>query len=400
MVATHHVHVLRAEGWRQACEPALLGKADAVIICQPDLHGESDRDTWHLHLQLLADALRARRLTGIVLADDPEWVSAENDVLMPATRDASSAELWGRATTIRQYQYRLRQMDEQVAVMQRLGRKLNQQFVEVDQELRLASRLQRDFLPRSLPEVNDIRFAAIYRPASWVSGDIYDVVRLDETHVGFYLADAVGHGIAAGLLTMFIKQAVTGKVIEQGRYRLLPPGEILARLNNDLARQELPNCQFVTACYGCVDATTHHITFARGGHPHPIHVSASGECREIHTVGGLLGVFPAESFPAIGLDLQPGEKLILYSDGLEDLLIARRDRQQGAVEFKPELLKAACRPAQGFVDALGECMDRAEGSLAPFDDMTVLAIERKPASALMNRGFFAPRGLAEGLEGR
>jgi len=67
----------------------------------------------------------------------------------------------------------------------------------VDQELRLDSRLQRDFLPKQLPTVGDIRFHVLYRPATWVCGDVYDVQRLDERFIGFYLADAVGHGVAA-----------------------------------------------------------------------------------------------------------------------------------------------------------------------------------------------------------
>src|SRR5947207_11229487 len=93
----------------------------------------------------------------------------------------------------------------------------------LDEELRLAARVQQDFLPKSLPSVGDVRFQYLFRPAGHVSGDLYDVMRLDETHVGFYMADAVGHGMPAALLTMFLKQALTTKEIFPGGYRLLPP---------------------------------------------------------------------------------------------------------------------------------------------------------------------------------
>jgi serine phosphatase RsbU (regulator of sigma subunit) len=368
---------MQVVGWRQACDPANLSTVDAVLVCQDPIVEAADFDVWQRHLQLLADSLRAHRLTGILLqAGSFELPRGIDGALMPVSREATSDELWGRICTVREYRPVLRQMDEQVAVMQRLGKKLNQQFVEVDQELRLASRLQRDFLPRSFPEVNDVRFAALYRPATWVSGDLYDVTRLDETHIGFYLADAVGHGIAAGLLTMFIKQAVVGKVIETDRYRLINPSEVLGRLNVELAKQELPNCQFVTACYACVDTATHQITFARGGHPHPIHVTADGRCSEVRTVGGLLGVFAEEAFPSTCLKLERGEKLIIYSDGLEDVIIAGRDRQDGGVQFTPEFLKSVRSDVNDFIGALSARLDGAEGSLAPFDDMTVLAVER------------------------
>jgi serine phosphatase RsbU (regulator of sigma subunit) len=380
MIAMYPVRLIRVAGWRQACEPALLASVDAVILCEPAVDNTADHEVWRRNVQLLADALKAHRLTGIVLASDTaSRALLDENGLMLAPTEISPGELWGRVVTIQQYRPLLHQMEEQVAVMQRLGKNLNQQFVEVDQELRLASRLQRDFLPRSLPEINDVRFAAIFRPAAWVSGDIYDVSRLDETHVGFYLADAVGHGIAAGLLTMFIKQAVVGKVVEQDRYRLLPPGEVLARLNTELARQELPNCQFVTACYACLDAATHQLTFARGGHPHPIHVNATGQCSEVRTIGGLLGVFEGETYPGISLKLEPGEKLIFYSDGLEDVIIAGRDRQHGTVEFTSDFMQIVRNPVQEFTQALATWLDQAQGSLSPTDDVTVLAVERLPA---------------------
>lgn len=95
----------------------------------------------------------------------------------------------------------------------------------LDEELRLAARVQQDFLPKSMPKVANVRFQTLFRPAAHVSGDLYDVMRLDESHVGFYMADAVGHGMPAALLTMFLKQALVTKDIFPGGYRLLEPAE-------------------------------------------------------------------------------------------------------------------------------------------------------------------------------
>src|SRR5688572_9036270 len=69
----------------------------------------------------------------------------------------------------------------------------------LDEELRLAARIQQDFLPKMLPQVGPVHFHTLFRPAGYVSGDLYDVTRLDERHVGFYIADAVGHGVPAAL---------------------------------------------------------------------------------------------------------------------------------------------------------------------------------------------------------
>jgi len=286
----------RVENYRQARDPSLLAKADAVLIC--DSYTGDMPDPSNGEKQLLADALISHRLTGVVLSSDTSGaVSGEDDALFYVSADISPEELWGRISTVRRYRPLLKQMEDRVHVMQRLGKKLNQQFVEVDQELRLASRLQRDFLPRVFPEVGDIRFATLYRPASWVSGDVYDVRRLDEKHIGFLVADAVGHGVAAGLLTMFIRQAVIGKRIYDDGYVIVPPSEVLEALNTDLAHQELPNCQFVTACYGTINLETHEVNFARGGHPHP----PPRLPRKRGVSAGCLEYSPVRLFPVVPL---------------------------------------------------------------------------------------------------
>src|SRR5690606_16689880 len=107
------------------------------------------------------------------------------------------------------------------------------QIESMDEELRLASQLQREFLPRSLPCVGRVDFRVLFRPAGYVSGDIYDVERLDEDHVAFFLADAVGHGVPAALLTMYIKRSLQTKqmITEPPGYRLIPPDQAMAQLN-------------------------------------------------------------------------------------------------------------------------------------------------------------------------
>ncbi len=329
----------------------------------------------------MAEALGSARIMGIVLSSGASGVVPEQNDAQPWIRlhdDVSADELWGRLSTIRKYQPLLRRMDEHVSAMQRLGKKLNQHFVEVDQELRLASRLQRDFLPKELPAVDDVRFAALYRPATWVSGDVYDVRRLDEHTLGFYIADAVGHGVAAGLLTMFLRQSITGKRIEGNSYVITPPHEILDSLNQDLTLQDLPNCQFVTALYATIDTLTHELVYSRGGHPHPIHVSAEGQCVESRVTGGLLGIFDEEEFGQTTLTLEPGQKFIIYSDGLEDLILSRRQRDHGPTTFTPEFQEAVRLPAEECIQTITELLDQTEGSLAPLDDQTCLIVERLP----------------------
>ncbi len=323
----------------------------------------------------LIDALAMRGTACMVLeaagnarVEAPEWVQRVDDAVC-------AAELRGRIAAVHHCREVLRRASQELHHMQRLGRHLNRQFVEVDHDMRLAGRLQREFLPRSLPEVPGIRFAVLYRPASWVSGDIYDIASVDEDHVGLYLADAVGHGMAASLLTIFVKQAICTKEIENGSYRLVPPAEVLRALNDALASMDLQNSQYVTAAFGLLNHRDRTFSVARGGHPYPVVVDVDGSLREIRTEGGLLGLFPGQAFPATQVTLRPGQKLILYSDGMELAFVQTRDARTGEPRYHREFKEVAHLPADELIAELARRIDIEEGSLNPQDDVTVMVAE-------------------------
>src|SRR6202007_1577929 len=119
---------------------------------------------------------------------------------------------------------------EKTAEVARINKRLQLAYQRIDQELELARRIQQSFLPQTLPQLPTARFAVHYRPCGRVGGDFYDAFRLDERHVAFYVADAMGHGVPASLLTVFVKRGVRAKEIHGREYRLVPPGEVLGRL--------------------------------------------------------------------------------------------------------------------------------------------------------------------------
>lgn len=303
--------------------------------------------------------------------DDPHlsWPAMSQGV----PTSCETAELRGRLEAMIALRRRMGRLEEQLHEMQRLSRRLSGHFSEVDQEMRLASRLQRDFLPRQLPQVPQVRFATLFRPASWVSGDIYDVFRTDERHVAWCLADAVGHGMAAGLLTMFIKNSIVSKEIDGQSYRLLSPGQTLERLNDALAGQELPSCHFVTACFMSLNLETLELSYARGGHPHPLRVCPDGRVEELACEGGLLGVFAGAEFPVASTPVAPGQKIVLYSDGLEEVLAEGGPMSSNRVAAELRTLTAGS--AQDAVNALARRLDESQGSLWPADDITVVVAE-------------------------
>jgi len=325
--------------------------------------------------QDVLNLLRKRRIGVVVLTDRP-WQFSGFDagvVCLPFDSNADKAE--GSLRALAHVRPLIRQIDKQYISMQRLGRTLQRRFEETDRELQLAARLQRDFLPHVLPQAGPFKFLSLFRPCSWVSGDIFDVFRLDETHWGFYLADAVGHGVAAGLLTMYIKHAIRPKRVLRTGYELVPPGEVLGHLNSLLAAQRLPDSQFITGWYGVVDIESKVLDYAVAGHPPAILVSTDGSLQELHGEGCVLGITADETYSNESVSLSPGQRLILYSDGLEPTLITRRPPMPGLPEFEPQALRLFNLPGEEFINQMRSLLDDAPGSLSQIDDVSLLTLD-------------------------
>ena len=194
-------------------------------------------------------------------------------------------------------------------------------------------------------------------------------MRLDEEHVGLYVADAMGRGLpASSLLSIFVKKSLTPKEILGRSYRLVPPGEVLDRLNRELLNLSLPEPPFVTMLFAQLNCRDGSLTFARAAHPHPLHVPVEGEPAYWHSAGTLLGVFESE-FPLQQKQLKLGDKLILFSDGVHP-------PTTGPGSLHDPLIEAAKRhrglSVQPFADSVAR--DLLEESRHP-EDFTLLVAE-------------------------
>jgi phosphoserine phosphatase RsbU/P len=261
----------------------------------------------------------------------------------------------------------------EVNMLRRRDETLNFYMFRLDEELRLAARLQQDFLPKTLPHVGRVRFHTLYRPAGYVSGDLYDVMRLDESHVGFYMADAVGHGMPAALLTMFIKNGLITKQITPEGYRLLDPGEALGRLNRAMLEQNLSGATFATAFYGTVDSRTLFCKYSRAGHPFPILIRRDGLLVPVESDGGLLGIFPDETYAEGQIQLQSGDRLFVYSDGIEVAFTG--DQLGNSQQWHKELQSRASLSTDKILTEISDALDRETGSLQPKDDVSMVVVE-------------------------
>jgi serine phosphatase RsbU (regulator of sigma subunit) len=262
---------------------------------------------------------------------------------------------------------------------------VDQQVRTLDEELRLAAQLQRDLLPSTLPQLDSAGVDVLFRPAGYVSGDFYHACRLDEHHVGFFLADAVGHGVPAALMTVLIKQALRLKTIDPSHpdgYQLADPHDVLARCNREMLKHQQGSARFATACYGILDTRTGIGRLARAGHPYPLVLRPDGRRDRIDPEGSLLGIFEDEQFEVAPFQLGPGDRLVLFSDGIElafpDLDEQHRnttaDPLPGATRHERQLHALAQGPADQALKTFADRLDAQSGSLNRRDDLTILCV--------------------------
>lgn len=352
----------------------------ALILAGPEYFASHHRDLTHL-----LDTLCERQIGSILLTfNDADQQTATRittgDGVMPVPHTASCDELAGRLASLAALKPILDQMRHENAMLRRFDTGLNNTINLIDEEMRLAARLQYDFLPRKLPAMAGVSFDVLFRPCSYVSGDIYDATRLDESHVGFWIADAVGHGMPAALLTIFLKHALHTKEVLDNGYRIIPPDEALFLLNNELCGQQLSMCQFVTMAYGVLNTKTLELQFARAGHPLPFILKPNGDSSEIDAEGSLLGVFENEKFELVKIQLEPGDAILIYSDGFESAFTD----PAGAINerYRDEFKKLACENPMEKFSAMVQSLYDQEGSLHPRDDLTALLLATEQLAVL------------------
>ena len=288
----------------------------------------------------------------------------------------------------------VRALKTEVKLMQLRQGGLAHQIEQIDEEMRIAALLQREFVPDDLEPVHGVRFNSLFRPAGYVSGDIYDLVQLDEDHVGVFIADAVGHGVPAALMTIVIKRALVTSVPDPGLpsgKRIVPPNEALFRLNNEMARQASNRRGFPSACYAVVNCRTRRVSLARAGHPFAMVVNPNGTCRWIKPQGTLLGIFPNQQYELADWTLEPGERLLIYSDGFEQAFptperdaSAATSNESFEYGYAAEFLDLANGPPVQAIQRLCTKLDEQAGSLNQDDDLTVICVSTEcepPATA-------------------
>lgn len=201
---------------------------------------------------------------------------------------------------------------------------LERQLDEIYQDLNNAHKAQTNLLPKKLTFAKELDFSARFMPSQYVSGDTYNVMRLDEEHVGIYQLDISGHGVAAALFSVSLSQMLNANFSNNNLlkkrssappyYKINRPDEVIAQLNkeNFFERYEI----YFTMIYMVINIKTGKLTFSRAGHNPPVILRSNSKI-EIPEEGGLpIGWDFARNDPVIEIDLEPGDRVFLYSDGI------------------------------------------------------------------------------------
>ena len=243
----------------------------------------------------------------------------------------------------------------------------------------MAEQVQRSMMPRHLPIVDGLGLGAGLTACTHLAGDFYNAFRLDRDRVGFYVGDVMGHGPAAALLSVYAMQVIRTKRIDGRNYEILAPGQAFAGLNHDILQANFTGDPFVTMAYGVLDVPLRRLTYSCAGHPPILRVGTDGAIRELSGGGPVIGVVESE-FESTEVQLDPGDRLIFYTDGLEAASWEREGR--GVEALASRLGRRDGTSLQELVeDALGE----ARQDIWRADDFTLLAVEVGDAPAASGR---------------
>jgi serine phosphatase RsbU (regulator of sigma subunit)/anti-sigma regulatory factor (Ser/Thr protein kinase) len=245
----------------------------------------------------------------------------------------------------------------------------------VEQELKVAQLIQQRYLPHELPQLEGWHVAAFYRPAREVGGDFYDFIDLPGNKIGIVVGDVTDKGVPAALV-----MATTHSLLRAEATRLVEPAKVLERVN-DLLVPDMPPKMFVTCLYAVLDPESGTIQFANAGHNVP-YVNRETGVGELRARGMPLGLLEGMAYEEKETVMEPGENLLLHSDGF-----AEAHNPDGEMFGFPRLMKLTESKATGerMIDELLQELDRFTGpDWEQEDDITLVSLQRTTRPAMVS----------------
>jgi serine phosphatase RsbU (regulator of sigma subunit) len=253
----------------------------------------------------------------------------------------------------------------------------------LQEEMEVARRIQKQFLPGKLPQFAGWQLAALNRGAQAVGGDFFDCIELPGGRLGLVVADACGKGVPAALfvaLTRSLLRAASQAPWMARQGQGVDGNDVLAGAlwftNDYIAREHGESNMFITAFYGVLDPRTGSLSYVNAGHNPPLVLSADGEqVRELESYNLPLGIIETESYEAQAIVLDKGEMLVCFSDGITEAMNPAGEPYDDP-RFLAELRAHIDLPAEALVRAIEHSVDTYAAGAPQADDMTLLVLRR------------------------
>ena len=254
-------------------------------------------------------------------------------------------------------------------------RRLEQEMRErehLEQELRVARRIQQASLPMEVPTLEGWQISPYYQPAREVGGDFYDFFELEDGRVGVVVGDATGKGVSAALVAAATSSMVRAVAQALGSSS---PGEVLAQVNETLVAR-IPSNMFVTCFYAVLDPESAGLRYANAGHDLPyLRGRSSDDAEELSARGMPLGLMPEMSYEEKETVLDAGDSVLFYSDGLVEAHDPQRHQMFGFPRLRA--LVAGHAEKRSFVTLLiAELYSFTGEEWEQEDDITLLTLRR------------------------
>jgi phosphoserine phosphatase RsbU/P len=268
--------------------------------------------------------------------------------------------------------------------LRRRNEELEEHNRRMRRSLELAADMQRALLPAGPLDVPGVRYASTYHPCDELGGDILNIFPIGPRHVGLYLLDVSGHGVPAALLSVTLSRMLQPRpgqsslVARVGETGLEPrsPAEVAVELNRRFPMDDHLE-QYFTIFYGVLDVASGLLRFASGGHPPALYLPANEPSRFLDASGFAIGWFPDAAYREYELPLAPGDRLLVYSDGIIE---TANDAAQafGRDRLARDAEASRQAPLEALLETIVHAAREFRGAGPTLDDISALAIERAP----------------------
>jgi sigma-B regulation protein RsbU (phosphoserine phosphatase) len=265
---------------------------------------------------------------------------------------------------------------ERTASLEAANRRMNK-------DLASAAQVQRTFLPQKPPEVPGVRFAWNFTPCEKLAGDMLDISWVDSRHVGIWVADVCGHGVAAALVSVILSRLLSS--LHQSDNSMLAqadgaegngtiaPSDIAEFLNERFSCDP-ETMRYFTFLYGLLDVKTREFRYVSAGHPGPLLVPVEGEARILPMSPPAIGILPSPHFIEHRVTLEAGSRLYLYTDGVTETS-DKHEEEFGENQLSRIMMEYRSLSLQESVDALLLDLAKWRDGANPADDISLVAVE-------------------------